>query len=133
MDNDGIIDEPLKIGLDIIIFDNRMTLDFSRTSNACDGPVNISRSTCIASCYVALKHIFREVPANAGVLEPIDFIIPEDSLLSVVRPKPVCGYTDTILRVIDVIFKVLAQNLRQRNHCDCYLIFTIRQLFCKTR
>ena len=91
LDNDGIIDEPLKIGLDIIIADNRMTLDFSRTSSACDGPVNISRSTCIASCYVALKHIFREVPANAGVLEPIDFIIPEESLLSVVRPKPVGG------------------------------------------
>jgi N-methylhydantoinase B len=109
LDNDGIIDEPLKIGLDIIIADNRMTLDFSRTSAACDGPVNISRSTCIASCYVALKHIFREVPANAGVLEPIDFIIPEDSLLSVGRPKPVGGYTETILRVIDVMFQVISQ------------------------
>ena len=109
LDNDGIIDEPLRIGLDIIIADNRMTLDFSRTSSACDGPVNISRSTCIASCYVALKHIFREVPANAGVLEPIDFIIPEDSLLSVVRPKPVGGYTETILRVIDVMFQVISQ------------------------
>ena len=109
LDNDGIIDEPLRIGLDIIIAENRMTLDFSRTSSACDGPVNISRSTCIASCYVALKHIFREVPANAGVLEPIDFIIPEDSLLSVVRPKPVGGYTETILRVIDVMFQVISQ------------------------
>lgn len=120
LDNDGIIDEPLKIGLDIIIFDNRMTLDFSRTSNACDGPVNISRSTCIASCYVALKHIFREVPANAGVLKPIDFIIPEDSLLSVVRPKPVGGYTETILRVIDVMFQVVAQVAPERSNGCAY-------------
>jgi N-methylhydantoinase B len=109
LDNDGIIDEPLKIGLDIVISGDRMTLDFSRTSKACAGPVNISRSTCIASCYVALKHIFRDVPANAGVLEPIDFVIPEDSLLSVMRPKPVGGYTETILRVIDVMFQVISE------------------------
>jgi len=109
LDNDGIVDEPLKIGLDIVISGDRMTLDFSRTSKACAGPVNISRSTCIASCYVALKHIFRDVPANAGVLEPIDFVIPDDSLLSVMRPKPVGGYTETILRVIDVMFQVISE------------------------
>lgn len=109
LDNDGIIDEPLRIGIDIIIADDRMTLDFSQTSSACDGPVNISRATCIASCYVALKHIFRDVPANAGVLEAIDFVIPEESLLSVGRPKPVGGYTETILRVIDVMFQAISQ------------------------
>ena len=109
LDNDGIVDEPLKIALDVTISGDQMTLDFSRTSDACDGPVNISRSTCIASCYVAMKHIFRDVPANAGVLEPIKFIIPETSLLSAVRPKPVGGYTETILRVIDVIFVAISQ------------------------
>lgn len=109
LDNDGIIDEPLLVGLDLVIAGDRMTLDFSRTAAACDGPVNISRSTCIASCYVALKHIFRDVPANAGVLEPIDFVIPESSLLSVMRPKPVGGYTETILRVIDVMFQAISQ------------------------
>ncbi|MEQ9046789.1 MAG: hydantoinase B/oxoprolinase family protein [Sneathiellaceae bacterium] len=109
LDNDGIHDRPLKIGLDITIGGDRMTLDFSRTAQACAGPVNIARSTAIASCYVALKHVFREVPANAGVLEPIDFVIPPDSLLSVRAPKPVGGYTETILRVIDTVFVALAQ------------------------
>jgi N-methylhydantoinase B len=109
LDNDGIIDEPLKIALGVIISGDQMTLDFSKTADACDGPVNISRSTCIASCYVALKHIFRDVPANAGVLEPIKFVIPETSLLSVKRPKPVGGYTETILRVVDVMFQVISQ------------------------
>ena len=109
LDNDGITDKALKIALKMSLKQGRMTLDFSGTSPACDGPVNISRATCIAACYVALKHIFREVPANAGVLEPIDFIIPEDSLLSVGRPKPVGGYTETILRIIDVMFVVMSK------------------------
>lgn len=108
LDNDGIVDEPLRIALDIVIEGETMTLDFSRTSPACAGPVNISRSTAIASCYVALKHVFKDVPANAGVLEPITFVIPDDSLLSVKAPKPVGGYTETILRIIDTVFVALS-------------------------
>jgi len=108
LDNDGIVDEPLRIALDIVIEGEKMTLDFSRTSPACDGPVNISRSTAIASCYVALKHVFKDVPANAGVLAPIEFVIPDGSLLSVSAPKPVGGYTETILRIIDTVFVALS-------------------------
>jgi N-methylhydantoinase B len=109
LDNDGIVDEPLPIALDITVAGDRMTLDFSRSAAQCAGPVNISRSTAIACCYVALKHVFNDVPANAGCLDPIDFVIPEGSILSAERPKPVGGYTETILRVIDVVFVALAQ------------------------
>ena len=95
-----------------------MTLDFSRTSDACAGPVNISLSTAIASIYVATKHLFTEVPANAGVLEPIEVIIPKSSLLNVRAPKPVGGYTETILRIIDVIFCALSDVAPERvNGC----------------
>ncbi|MCP4008827.1 MAG: hydantoinase B/oxoprolinase family protein [Proteobacteria bacterium] len=118
LDNDGIVDKPLKIVLDMTIKDDRMTLDFSRTSDACAGPVNISLSTAIASIYVATKHLFTEVPANAGVLEPIEVIIPDSSLLNVRAPKPVGGYTETILRIIDVIFCALADVAPERvNGC----------------
>ncbi len=118
LDNDGIVDEPLKIGLDITIAGDKMTLDFSRTAKACAGPVNIAYSTAVAACYVALKHVFQDVPANAGVLDPIEFKIPEDSLLSVKAPKPVGGYTETILRLIDVVFQAIAQAAPERaNGC----------------
>ena len=109
LDNDGISDEPLKIALDLTVEGDRLVMDFSRSSPACAGPLNISRSTTIAACYVALKHIFGDVPANAGVLEPVEFRIAEDSLLSVRAPKPVGGYTETILRLIDVVFQAVAQ------------------------
>ncbi|MCW5749516.1 MAG: hydantoinase B/oxoprolinase family protein [Alphaproteobacteria bacterium] len=118
LDNDGIDDTPLRIALDLVIEKDRLILDFSRSSPACLGPVNIARSTAIASCYVAIKHIFRDVPANAGVLEPIEFVIPETSLLSVRAPRPVGGYTETILRVIDVVFQAFAQASPERvNGC----------------
>ncbi|MDC3286104.1 hydantoinase B/oxoprolinase family protein [Alphaproteobacteria bacterium] len=105
LDNDGVIDVPLKLAIDLTIKSDKLIMDFSRSSLACAGPVNISRSTTIAAAYVALKHIFTDVPANAGVLQPVEFILPEDSFLNVRAPKPVGGYTETILRLIDVVFK----------------------------
>lgn len=104
LDNDGVNNVALKLAVDLSIEGECLTVDFSRSSQACAGPVNISRSTTIAATYVALKHIFTDVPANAGVLQPVEFIIPEDSFLSVKAPKPVGGYTETILRLIDVLF-----------------------------
>jgi N-methylhydantoinase B len=109
LDNDGIVDERLVIALDLTIADDVMTLDFSRSSPPCKGPVNIARSTAVACCYVALKHMFTQVPANAGVLNPIRFIIPETTFLGVTAPRPVAGYTETILRMIGVIFGALAK------------------------
>jgi N-methylhydantoinase B len=104
LDNDGQTDLPLKIALDVTIANGRMRWDFSRSAPACAGPVNISRATTIAACYVAVKHLFPEVPANAGVLAPLDFVVARDSILDATPPRPTAGYTETILRLIDVVF-----------------------------
>ena len=120
LDNDGIVDEPLKVALDLTIDGDRMVMDFSRSAPACQGPVNISRSTTVAACYVALKHVFGEVPANAGVLEPIEFRIDPGSLLSATAPKPVGGYTETILRLIDLVFQAVAQSAPERSNGCAY-------------
>lgn len=114
LDNDGVTDEPLTIALDLTIAGDRMTLDFSRSSAPCAGPLNIARSTAVACCYVALKHVFTDVPANAGCLAPITFVIPDTTLLGVSPPKPVGGYTETILRVIGVVFGALGKAMPER-------------------
>jgi N-methylhydantoinase B len=109
LDNDGSTDEPIRVSLDLTIAGDELTLDFTRTASAATGPVNISESTAIAACYVALKHIFRDVPANAGCLEPVKVIIPPGSLLDATWPRPVAGYTETILRIMDLIFGALSE------------------------
>lgn len=114
LDNDGFTDTPLTIAVDMTVAGDRMVLDFSRSSPACTGPLNIARSTAVACCYVGLKHMFPDVPANAGCLAPIEFVIPAGSLLAVEAPKPVGGYTETILRVIGVLFGAMAKAAPQR-------------------
>ena len=114
LDNDGVTDKALRIALDLSIAGDRMRLDFSRSAPPCDGPLNIAYSTTVACCYVALKHLFTDVPANAGCLAPIEFVIPDTTLLAVSAPRPVGGYTETILRVIDVIFGAFAKAAPER-------------------
>ena len=120
LDNDGVDDRPLSIALDMSIQGEQMTLDFSRTSPQCAGPVNISRATAVAACYVALKHVFPDVPANAGVLDAVNFVLPEGLVISAARPRPVGGYTETILRMIDVIFSATALADPQRAVAHAY-------------
>ncbi|MFC2969525.1 hydantoinase B/oxoprolinase family protein [Acidimangrovimonas pyrenivorans] len=120
LDNDGIVDAPLKIALDMTIDGDALTLDFSRSSPACAGPVNIARTTTVAACYVALKHIFGDVPANAGVLAPVEVVTDPGSLLAVEAPKPVGGYTETILRLIDVVFQAVGRIAPERAPACAY-------------
>ncbi|MCW3153978.1 hydantoinase B/oxoprolinase family protein [Achromobacter spanius] len=120
LDNDGVRDVALRIALKLTITGDRLTLDFNGTSPACAGPVNISRATAIAACYVALKHLFPDVPANAGVLDAVDVVLPDGLVISADRPRPVGGYTETILRMIDVIFCAMAQAAPQRAMAQAY-------------
>ena len=109
LDNDGVTDELLTIALDLTIDGERMILDFSRSSKPAQGPINISRATTVAACYVALKHVFTGVPANAGCLRPITFVVPDTTVLGATAPRPVAGYTETILRLIGTVLGALGK------------------------
>ncbi|MEM0947137.1 MAG: hydantoinase B/oxoprolinase family protein [Pseudomonadota bacterium] len=120
LDNDGISDVALPIRAAIEIRGDRMVLDFTGTSPVTAGPVNIALPTAVATAYVAIKHIFPDLPANAGVMRPIEVRVPEGSLLSAEFPAPVGGYTETILRMIDVIFSAAAQAAPERVVANAY-------------
>ena len=120
LDNDGITDQPLPIRVALEIAGDRMVLDFEGTAPRCAGPVNIALPTAVATAYVAIKHIFPALPANAGVMRPIEVKIPEGSLLAAEFPAPVGGYTETILRMIDVIFSAMAQAAPERTVAQAY-------------
>ncbi|MGD9865417.1 MAG: hydantoinase B/oxoprolinase family protein, partial [Pseudodonghicola sp.] len=120
LDNDGITDAPLPIKVALEIRGDRMAMDFAGTAPRCAGPVNIAYPTAVATAYVAIKHIFPALPANAGVMRPIEVKIPEGSLLAAEFPAPVGGYTETILRMIDVIFAAMSQAAPDRVVANAY-------------
>lgn len=120
LDNDGITDTALPIRVALEISGDRMVLDFEGTAPVTAGPVNIALPTAVATAYVAIKHIFPDLPANAGVMRPIEVRVPEGSLLAAEFPAPVGGYTETILRMIDVIFSAAAKAAPGRVVANAY-------------
>ncbi len=120
LDNDGITDTALPIKVALDVKGDHLTIDFKGTAPVTAGPVNIALPTTIACCYVAIKHIFPSLPANAGVMRPITIKVPDDSLLSAEFPAPTGGYTETILRMIDVIFSAAAQAIPERIVANAY-------------
>lgn len=120
LDNDGITDEPLEIAVSLTINGDEMIMDFAGTAAACAGPVNIAKPTTVATAYVAIKHLFPDLPANAGVMRPITVKVPEPSLLAAQFPAPTGGYTETILRLIDVVFCAAAQLAPEKVVANAY-------------
>ena len=108
-DNDGVEDAPLAVSLTLSVDGSNLHFDFTGTSPAAKGPMNISAGTAKSLCFVALKHIFSDVPVNGGAFRPTRFTIPDGCILSAQYPSAVGGTTDVTQRVVDVVFGALAQ------------------------
>ncbi len=113
-DNDGIVDEPIPIKLTVTVKGDAMHLDFTGTAGRTRGPFNISRNTTLSTCYVALKHIFPDVPINGGTFRPITFTVPDGSMLAARYPAAVGAYLEPVGRIIDLIFGALSKAIPDR-------------------
>ena len=109
LDNDGIDDVPLRVALDLTVRGDEMTLDFSRSSPPCKGPFNMPLATSIASCYIAVKHVFTDVPVNSGCFAPVKFLIPATTFLNAGAGKAMSAYTEVTPAVINCIWGALGQ------------------------
>ena len=90
LDSDGIVDEPLAVALDMDVKGEEITFDFSRSSPPCRGPLNAVWATTQSAVYVAMKHIFPEVPINAGCFAPLHIHPPEKHLSLRALPEAGC-------------------------------------------
>jgi N-methylhydantoinase B len=113
-DNDGIVDEPIPIAVAVTVKGDGMHVDFTGTAGRTRGPLNISRNTALSSCYVALKHIFPDVPVNGGTFRPITFTVPDGSMLAAEYPAAVGAYLEPVGRILDLLFGALAQAIPDR-------------------
>jgi len=113
-DNDGVTDAPMRIALKLTVEDETLHFDFTGTAPQARGPINLALTTTLSSCFVALKHIFPEVPVNGGAFRPTRFTVPEGSLIAVKYPGPVGGYLEVVGKVTDLTFRALAQAIPDR-------------------
>jgi N-methylhydantoinase B len=111
MEGDGIVDDDIPIAVRLVIQGEGMTIDFEGTSDAVAGNVNCPLSVTRSACYFALRVLLdADVPANAGVLRPVEILAPAGSLVNAAPPSAVvAGNVETSQRIADTVLLALAQ------------------------
>jgi N-methylhydantoinase B len=110
LDSDGVVNEPLKIELEIRVEGGDMHVDFTGSSPPCMGPLNCVIATTRSAVFIAMKHIFPDVPLNAGTFEPIHIKDPEGTFLYAKYPRPVSGCAAEVSqRICEAVFVTLAK------------------------
>ncbi len=115
VDSDGVIDEPLEIVMKVRKSGEELFFDMSESSPPCKGPMNSVIATTKSSVYLAIKHIFPEVPINAGTFEPLHITDPEGTFLYARYPRPVSGCAAEVSqRIAEAVFDALAPSMPDR-------------------
>jgi len=115
VDSDGVVDRPLKIAMTVTRQGDRLAFDMSGSSPPCQGPMNSVIATTRSSIYLALKHVFPDVPINAGMFEPIDIADPEGTFLYARYPRPVSGCAAEVSqRIAEAVFSALTKAIPDR-------------------
>ena len=115
IDSDGVINEPLKIDLKIKCEGSELYFDLSGSSPPCLGPMNSVIATTKSSIYLAIKHIFPEVPLNAGTFEPLHIQDPKGTFLYAEYPRPVSGCAAEVSqRIAEAVFAALVDAIPEK-------------------
>ncbi|MFY9619498.1 MAG: hydantoinase B/oxoprolinase family protein [Pyrinomonadaceae bacterium] len=116
LDDDGISDDQIPIRVRITIKGEHATVDFTGSSPQVAGAINAVEAITVS----AVSYCFRcliggDVPASAGLIEPIDVIAPKGTVVNALPPSSVAGgNVETSQRIVDVVFKALSQAIPDR-------------------
>jgi len=117
LDSDGVGDEEVSLRVRVTIKGERATVDFTGSAPQVAGPVNAVEAITVS----AVAYVFRcligaeEVPASAGLVEPIETVTPPGTVVNAEHPASVAGgNVETSQRLVDVLFKALSKALPDR-------------------
>ncbi|MFZ0060555.1 MAG: hydantoinase B/oxoprolinase family protein [Pyrinomonadaceae bacterium] len=116
LDDDGISNEPVNIRVRVTIKGERATVDFNGSAPQVAGPINaVAAITVSAVSYVFRCLLKGDMPASAGLMDPITVVAPAGTVVNAVHPAAVAGgNVETSQRIVDVLFRALSQAIPAR-------------------
>jgi N-methylhydantoinase B len=115
IDSDGVVNTPLTIALTVTRKGDDLTFDFAGSSPPCRGPMNSVRATTLSSVYLAMRHIFPDVPISAGAFEPLHVTGIDGTFLDAAYPRPVSGCAAEVSqRIAEAVFAAMVQAIPDR-------------------
>lgn len=101
--------------------DGSAKFDFTGSGEETLSQYNAPESVCRSALTYSLRTLIgTDMPLNAGVLAPIDIVIPKGSILSCTDEAPVyLGNGETSQRTVDVIFKAFEACANSHGSMNC--------------
>lgn len=110
LDEDGVSDTPVRLGVAITVGEGDLTFDFSRCADQIGSGKNVPYTHLMATVYFCTKAMIDPaMPVNAGLYRTIKVVAPEGS---VVNPRPPGGVGSrnlTSMILADAIMNALGQ------------------------
>lgn len=105
------LDEGPVIRVSLALSPDKATVDFTGTSPQVEGPVNANFAITLSAVFYVFRCLLAEdVPANSGILDPVEVIAPEGTLVNALPPAAMAaGNVETSQRITDVLLGALAQ------------------------
>jgi len=116
LDDDGVSDDEVKICVRVKIRNERAVVDFTGSAQQVAGAVNAVEAITVS----AVSYVFRclvggDIPASAGLMEPVEVIAPRGTIVNALHPASVAGgNVETSQRIVDVLFRALSKALPQK-------------------
>lgn len=113
LDDDGITAEPIQLCVTVRTNPTARSLqvDFSGSAPQMKGSLNaVAAITYSATFYVLRCLLPEEAAPTAGLMRPVELILPEGSVVNAKPPAAVAGgNVETSQRIVDVLLKAFAQ------------------------
>ncbi len=111
LDDDGFGTGPIPIRAAVTIRGGKALVDFTGSASQVRGSVNANYAITLSATFYVMKCLAAEaVPPNEGLMRPIALIAPPGSIVNALAPAAVAGgNVETSQRIVDVLFKALAQ------------------------
>lgn len=116
LDDDGMGNKKILLQVKIELKRGKARVDFGGTHPQVSGCLNANEAITLSCVFYAFKAVGRfSIPANAGIMRPIQVIAPEGSLVNARFPAAVAGgNVETSQRIVDLLYRALAQALPHR-------------------
>ena len=115
VDDDGVLDEPIRIVTTLTIEGGSIHVDFTGTDPQRRSPINATLSSCESATYFAVLSILDPtIPANYGVYRPIRITAPEGTVVNALPPAPVVGRNAITHTIVNALTIALAEVVPER-------------------
>lgn len=125
LDDDGVGGDPVKIETKVFVQNETITVNFSGSDFQMMGGMNVPPAAAISAVVYAIKSVVDpNTPQNQGCFRPIEFVLPEGSVVNPEYPAAVSLRHLAVQRIADTILRALSDMYPERTAAGTFVGFS---------